>query len=59
MDKDLMTLKSELKEVLFAWMKSQNDYLDDSSHIPFLKFGDRPDLDVQAPQLITIFLLIK
>ena len=51
LDEDFMTLKSELKEVLFTWMKSQNDYLGDSSHIPFFKVW-RPalDLDVQAPQ---------
>ncbi len=50
-DKGLFSLKSNLREVLFNWMESQNDYLDDSSHIPFFKVW-RPalDLDVQAPQ---------
>ena len=48
-DSKYLNVKTELKSALFQWMKSQNDYLSESSSIPFFKVW-RHELDAQGPQ---------
>jgi arylsulfatase A-like enzyme len=51
MNSKMTSLKIELKEALFSWMDSQNDYLNRSDSIPFFKvWRSALDLDQQAPQ---------
>ena len=48
-DLKYLNLKSELKSAMFRWMESQNDYLSNSSLIPFFNVW-RHELDAQGPQ---------
>lgn len=48
-DPELATVKDRLKHHLFEWMKQQNDYLDETGKVQYLKV-QMHELDEQAPK---------